>query len=361
MCGLPGARRPRALVLIELLVALLVVRLLAELADDLLGVGDPEAVAVGEADGLRERRAPVAVRFSCGRVSLLRCFLNVLSSLRSSAICGSSIASSPVGQILLERIERVTRPTAWNARIADPVLDLGVARPRSAVCSSSSGPMTGCVAISRKYRASIESPPPSSISLSEGAFGARRARRPRSPAPRPAAASSSSSSSTSSISGRAGRRAGPERAGRRLELVVDRRVDRARRLLDRGRRLRDGRAALALAHDRCSLARGRVRRWGRYVLLLGLRRGRAASRKRCRARRRLRGRTRLGGPVCTFRTFAPFDGLPRVPERREPRAVATSKGPGFRFRHRAASSSESSSFVWMVATACGRHSVSSST
>ena len=35
-----------------------------------------------------------------------------------------------------------------------------------AVCSSSSEPMTGCVAISRKYRASIESPPPSSISLS---------------------------------------------------------------------------------------------------------------------------------------------------------------------------------------------------
>src|ERR1700722_1161570 len=28
--------------------------------------------------------------------------------------------------------------------------------------------MTGCVAISRKYRASIESPPPSSISLSDG-------------------------------------------------------------------------------------------------------------------------------------------------------------------------------------------------
>ncbi len=47
--------------------------------------------------------------FSCGRVSLLRCFLNVLSSLRTSAICGSSMASSPGGQILLQRVERVLR------------------------------------------------------------------------------------------------------------------------------------------------------------------------------------------------------------------------------------------------------------
>ena len=220
--------------------------------------------------------------------------------------------------------------------------------------------MTGCVAISRKYRASIESPPPSSISLSEGAF-ARAGASLSVPASAAATSRSSSSSTSSNLGGRTGRRAGAERGEVAVELVVDRRVDRARRLFDRGRRFRDGRAALALAHDRCSLARRRVRRWGRYVLLLIFRRGRAASRKRCRARRRLHGRTRLGGPVCSFRTFAPFDGLPRVPERREPCGVATSKGPGFRFRHRAASSSESSSFVWMVATACGRHSVSSST
>jgi hypothetical protein len=213
-------------------------------------------------------------RFSCGRVSLLRCFLNVLSSLRSS---GSCVRARQLVALLLERLEQLAKLgelRQLDGLLADrevllervervvrrghvredrhPVLHLGALHldGRLQLLLRPHHRMGRHLAeVAREHRVAA--------ALLDLLVRRRLRRRER----------------VAHVAGRAfaGRdveldlvldeldvaraRRGPglaERGSLAVEVVVDRHVDGLRRLLDRRSGLRRS-AALALAHDRGSL------------------------------------------------------------------------------------------------------------
>jgi len=114
----------RSLVLVERHVALVVVvRLLAELAHHVLGVRDPQAITVRQADGLRQRDAPVAVLLLLQARQLGALLVERLEELADLGDLRELDGLLADGQVLLERVERVVRrgPVAQDR---DPVLDL---------------------------------------------------------------------------------------------------------------------------------------------------------------------------------------------------------------------------------------------
>ena len=259
--------------LIERGLLLRLVGLLAEPARGLLGVRDPEAVAVGEANGLRERRAVGAVLLLLVARELVALLLEGPQQLAELFDLRERQRLFARRQILLERVERAVGRRAV-AEDRDPVVDLGALdlHGRLELFLRTHHRMGRHLAeVAREHRVAAAL---LDLLVRRGA-GAATSGESRSAAPSTGAVSRSNSSSMSSTSavcvdapiagvspskssscgasaGRGFLLPAPRAVAFDARHRMERRVAASFMAGDRGR------AALALAHDRCFLARERV-------------------------------------------------------------------------------------------------------
>ncbi len=215
--------------------------------------------------------------FSWSRVSLLRCFLNVRSSFRSSSSCGSVSASSPLGRSF-SRESSALSAAGQIAEDRDPVIDLGALdldRRLQLLLGTHDRMGRHLAEVPREHRVAA-----ALFDLFVGRGPARR--HPRVPIDRAIDLRRFEVELLLDQLDFGGLRGRADRRGFAFEILVRRSLGRLRLLLGvsaaarRGfggpprhgmeRRVTTGsfmaddrgRAALALAHDRCFLARERV-------------------------------------------------------------------------------------------------------
>ena len=124
MLRAPPGRLLRLRHLVECGFLLFLAGLLAEPPRGLLGVGDPQTVAVGQPDGLRERRAHGAVLLLLIARQLVALLLERAQQLPQLLDLRERQRLFSRGQIFLQRVERGVGGRAV-AEDRDPVVDLG--------------------------------------------------------------------------------------------------------------------------------------------------------------------------------------------------------------------------------------------